>query len=566
MKKKAPKINFHLLLIVALSLIPALAILSNPLLFHSHDGPAHLAKIAGYHQALTGGQFPVRWASGFNYGYGSPVFVFTYQWPYLLSAAFLIAGFGLVSAFKLGLLLGLLSAGVFMFLAAKQFFKDSRKALLSALFYQFYTYHLALIAIRGAYGELWSYAFAPLPLLGLAHIYRHHNRKGILITALGSGLLLISHNTVSLSYYIAAALFTLLVLDGLKQKSLAAFGLLLGLGLAAFYWLPVLYEKQFTYGDLFVKDMYLNHFPKLWQFFIPNPANRSFGLVGDVPVQIGLPWLLGLGIGAFLLIKKKLDRFYKRLLCWCLLIFFFCLFFMQPVSAPLWQRFSILRSFQFPWRLLSPLGLGLSLSAVSFFYVLPLKKNRFFFALLIISLGSTVYYWRPLLGYDRVDEQYYWRYPLNSTYFGEANTIWAGNPPDAYPSTRLDIIDGEGEIKDPLFKQTVHQYQIVAASEINILDRTLFYPGWKVYRGGREIPVQFQDPEYRGLITFRLPAGEHQISVHFEKTKDRLFAELISLVSAAIWLTILVRPQKFPYLFKTTIEKFRIVARVTQAK
>ena len=56
-------------------------------------------------------------------------------------------------------------------------------------------------------------------------------------------------------------------------------------------------------------------------------------------------------------------------------------------------------------------------------------------------------------------------------------------------------------------------------------------PGWKVWVDGKEAPIEYQDLNWRGVITYPVPVGEHKVVVKFTRTKVRLIADLISLIS-----------------------------------
>ena len=139
----------HYLLIIAISLLPIVSIFVSPDLPHTHDGPVHLARMAAYYKALADGQILPRWASDLNYGYGMPLFNFIYHLPYLLSSLFIFLKFNLVATFKIVLSISFLISGVSMFAFVKAFWKDTRKALLVALFYQFVPFRLVELWVRG---------------------------------------------------------------------------------------------------------------------------------------------------------------------------------------------------------------------------------------------------------------------------------------------------------------------------------------------------------------------------------------------------------------------------------
>ena len=73
---------------------------------------------------------------------------------------------------------------------------------------------------------------------------------------------------------------------------------------------------------------------------------------------------------------------------------------------------------------------------------------------------------------------------------------------------------------------------IDANKKTRIRENTLYFPGWKIYDNEIEITeVEFQDPKNRGLITFYVDPGLHNIVLKFEDTKLRKFANYISAIS-----------------------------------
>lgn len=541
------KKNKYLWLILLFSLLPLLPILINSLLVHTHDGPVQLARMAAWFKGLKDGQIPVRWAGELNYGFGTPVLVFMYPWPYFLSAIFLSLGFSLANSFELVLFFSFFLSGPLFFLFAKQFFKDEKKGFLAAVFYQLASFRLVEIVVRGAFGEVWTYTFLPLALLGLTKIFQKEKRSGFILASLGTALLILTHNSVSLVFFGALVFFVLIFAPDWPKRFLAFISLFFGLLLSAFYWLPALWGKRYTYGDLFMKDLYLEHFPSLKQLFLPNLLNKPWGWVNDIPTQIGLFHFLALFLILFLLLQKRLKGLNKKIAIFSGLLFGAVLIFMQPISIPLWQKFSLLRQFQFSWRLLALVVLVTSLSVVSFFHFSFFKrffkKEKFVLGLAILVFLSSLAYWLPPEGFDQIDEDYFWNYPLNTTYFGEANTIWAANPPKDYPKERIEIVGGQGEVSEFSKNSTSQTFNVLAENEINVLSNTIFFPGWRVFANGQEIPIEFQDQNYRGLITFRLPAGEYQVQVKFGRTKDRKAAEAVSLLSWVLFLGLIILPR-----------------------
>jgi len=73
-------------------------------------------------------------------------------------------------------------------------------------------------------------------------------------------------------------------------------------------------------------------------------------------------------------------------------------------------------------------------------------------------------------------------------------------------------------------------YYINSSLRSRILENTLYFPGWNVLVDGSSVPLEFQDPANRGLITFWVNPGKHKIIVEFTETKLRLFSDYLSLL------------------------------------
>lgn len=525
------------LLIILLSIFPIAPMFFTSLLPHTHDGLVHLARIAAYFKALMDGQIPVRWAGDLNYGYGMPLFNFMYQLPYLISSFFVFLGFGLVVSFKITLALSFILAGIFMLGFSKAFFGDYKKAFAVTIFYQYMPFRLIEVLIRGSFGEIYTYAFLPLVLWGLTLLFKKLNYKYLLLTSVATGLLVISHNAISLVFFIVIFGFVFFFGKNIKHYFWGLASLFLGLLLSAFYWLPAILEHKYTYGDLFMKNVYLDHFPPIQNFLIPNFFNTVGLQTGGVAVQFGLFHIIALVASLFALFSfSKIESKLKKIVIFSLLIFASALLMMQPISGPIWANIALLRQFQFPWRFLSVSGFALSLLSIFLFRYKFFLQKIVYIVLLFLVIFSTAYYWKSQLGLDKINENDYWNFPLNSTYYGETDLIWSKGPAENYPKQRIELIGGQGTISDFKKKSNLKTFTVDAKTDIQLVDHTQYYPGWRVFVDGVSIPIQFQDQNWRGQITFYVPQGEHQIRVVFSENKLRLIADLLTVLGIVILL------------------------------
>lgn len=537
------RVNYYLV-IVLLSCLPLISLFATSQLIHTHDGLVHLPRIAAYFKALGDGQFPVRFAGELNHGYGMPLFNFMYQVPYLVASFFLLLGAGLVLSFKLSLSVSYLLSGIFMFAFADAYFKDKKIALLVTVFYQFTTFRFVELLIRASFGEVYTYTFLPLVLFAVVKYLNTQGLRYFVLIIVSVALLVLSHNAISLVFFAIIFFFALFYASTVQKKLSVLCALFLGLTLSAFYWLPAVLEHKYTYGDLFMKNLYKDHFVPIQNFFIPNIFNSKNLQTEGISVQFGLLPTLALLVSLWALFTQKLDKHIKKILLFCFAILLVALFFMQPVSKPLWENISLLRQFQFPWRFLAIAVFATSIFAIGFTIPKILQKKWIYILIIALTVLSSAWYWKPALGLDTIDEKYYWDFPLNTTYYGETDVIWSEGPAKSYPKQRLEVIAGKGIIKPIMRKSQVHTFTVIAKTPVQIVDKTQYFPGWRVLVNSKTIPIEFQDPNWRGQITFPLPQGTHLVKVVFLETPLRMVADIISLITLCGILGLVVIKRK----------------------
>lgn len=526
----------YYLLVVLISCLPLIGIFSTTQLLHTHDGFAHLARIPAYFKALRDGEFPVRWAGDLNFGYGMPLFNFMYQVPYAIASVLLLIGFHLVPAYKITLALSYVLAGVGMYAFTNAYFEDEKKALWITIFYQFAPFRLIELLVRGAFGEVYTYAFLPLVLFGMVRLWKKPSYGNFLLTTTATVLLILSHNALSLVFFGVCVGFLLLFGFDKKKLLMSAGALGLGLLLSIFYWMPAIIEHKYTYGDLFMKSLYLEHFPPFQNFIIPNIFNDIHLQTKGISVQFGFFHVAAIVLSCIVLFqKKKTNTLMRKLIIVNLCVLALTVYFMQPISKVIWAHSTLLRQFQFPWRLLSIVAFSTSLLSVSYFsFKFSQRWQWMYIGILVLVIGTTAYYWKPPLGYDIINETYFWNFPQTSTYFGETDVIWSEGPAKAYPKQRVEFISGGGTIMN-FTKKTNSQTFLVKTQKAGVLvDHIEYFPGWRVYINGIRTPIQFQDPSWRGQITFPVPPGKSTVRLFFGETPLRFSADMLSLLAVGV--------------------------------
>ncbi|RJQ37746.1 hypothetical protein C4559_03355 [Candidatus Microgenomates bacterium] len=516
-------------LLFLISLVPLLD-LFHPGLPITHDGQDHVARIANFYKNLTDGNLIPRWAPNLNWGYGHPVLMFLYPVPSYTSSLVHLLGFSLVDSIKITFGTMFILSGIAMYLWAREAFNE-QAGFLAAILYMFTPYRFIDLYVRGAIGEHSAFVFLPLVLYFFLKLTQKISFFYVVGGSLSLAGLILSHNAISLMFLpiILFYAFYLIFLAKTKKNIIINFFYILVFGfiLSAFFWVPAFFEGRYTLRNIVTAGGYLNNFIEFTALFY---GKWSFGGSGQFSIQLGIINILFSLLSVFVLfyLYKKED---KKFLFLLFIIFYFLLtiFLMSKESNIIWQKILILQNFQFPWRFLSVTVFATSVFGAIFLIVLP-KKIQISF--LIILCAAILYinkdYWHAN-NYLYKPENFYTNIYNGTTDTGESAPIWSIRFMEKRPLANVEIIEGDGAISEIKRETSLHVYKIIANKDVRIRENTLYFPGWKVLDNGKKVPIEFQDQKNRGLITYYIPKGEHEIKIVFEETKLRLFADYLSL-------------------------------------
>jgi len=518
------------IVLIFLSLIPLLD-LFYPGLPKTHDGQDHVARIANFYLNLTYGNIIPRWAPNLNWGYGHPILMFLYPFPSYFASFFHVLGFSFVDSVKLVFGVTFILSGLSMYLFMSSF-TNRFAGFASAVVYMFAPYRFVDLYVRGAIGEHVAFIFPPLILYFLYRISKHQSPWNVLLGALSFSGLILSHNAISLMFLPIILLFVIYVLLQTKEKwRVIVFQsiLMLGFGflVSAFFWIPAFVEGKYTLRDIVTENEYLNRFEP-FSHFLYSPW--SYGGTGLLSVQIGLvQWAV------VLLQPILLFRFYKKntyifgLALSLFILFWITIFLMMDISIPVYQIVTTLQKFQFPWRFLTLTVFFTSVISGLFVLSLP-KKTQFTIALLLAGLLLFVNrnYWQAN-EYLTYPESFYTGIYNGTTDTGESAPIWSVRFMLERPDEVIEVIEGDATITEVMRTSTSRKYIIDANERTRIRENTLYFPGWNVYVNGSSSEIEFQDQLNRGLITYFVPKGINDVTIIFENTKLRFFAEVLSL-------------------------------------
>lgn len=516
-----------LFLIISLCLLFLFPLLKTPF-YKSHDGEAHVARFAAYYKAYSDGQFPARWAGDLNYGFGSPVFIFYYPLPGTFASLMHVLGIGFEDAFKALISLSFILSGVsFYFWISKHVRKEA--AVLGTLLYALAPYHFLNTYVRGDVAEMMALSIVPFVFLFIDLTLEKPRIQTIVLGGLFYSLLILSHNAISLMFS-PIFLFYIILKTWKKKGIFPSLGIILiGLMLSAFFWVPALFEAKYTNANLFIGDMFKNNFVSLSALFY---SSWGFGpdvnTVGGLSAQIG-PLHVSLALAGSLLfyIRKKIDR---------TMLFWICTFVLSilmtlSISTPIWEHTPLLRFFQFPWRFTALASFSAASFAALFFNNVFDKRLIRITSLVLLIISIPMITIKESI--TRPNE-YYNSYSGTTDYHGQASTIWTAGDPGVAAKQKIEIIDGDAIISEVKKKSNNHSFTIEAKTDARILDNTIYFPGWQAEIDGQKVPIEFQDINHRGLITFSVPQGIHTIEVVFGESPIRFVSNMISLVSIVV--------------------------------
>ncbi len=536
----------------------------------THDAHYHLGRIATYYTALRDGHLPVRWGGELNLGFGYPVFMFNYPLGNMLAVAFLLTGFSVETTFSLVYLVayagGIIGA---YYWHLPKFGRSS--ALFGAIVYATAPFTLLNIFVRGAIGETMSLAVIPWLMLAIDKAVESPSRVTFLFLSAITTLWLFSHNV---SVYI---LLPTLVLYGLvriiktdKGRTLASrflftgAAVLVGIAMSLWFWLPALAEKKYTVLDTIPSNVgFSQQYPTTWQLIwskwgyglsIPGPNDDLSFAVGEVI------WIVFITSLIILIKKRKELRQYTVATCFGG-IFVLALILMNRISLPIAQYIPLFNLIQHPWRLLQITTIaGLYLAA---FVASRISKQLplwiILAAVMVFSLQRSM-----VIGRFHNPDLFYYHFPLTTSGEEEHLTIWFDQIKNYPLQEKVTLAQAQGLYEIDSWKTTEHRYRIHLDGTSRVVERTMYFPGWKLFVDGKKQDIQYQYKDYPGLITYGLPKGDHTIRTVFtEDTPARRTGDVLSLIGIGIWMVFFIKQwtsvhKKIVTTIKKRIGIFRI--------
>lgn len=484
------KHNFLLVSLLFILSLPAVYALLQQGFFVSDDGEWMIIRFSAFFQALSDGQFPVRFLHRLNFGYGYPVATFLYPGFMYFATPIHLMGFSFINTIKIVLGLSLVLSSIFSFFWLRHIFKPL-PSILGALFYLYTPYHLYDVYKRGSVGEVFALMFVPFVLWNI-------ERRSFFWSALGIGGLILAHNSLALLLLPVLFVYTYIRKRFCRSNLFSVF--FLGLFTASFFILPAVVELRYT---------------KFSNIQISSPSEHfaNLSLVGVSTIMIFI-------VSGVVFFKEKQKN---RAVFLFLTVGFVSIFLSTTLSKFFWSI--IPSSFvQFPFRFLSVVIICTSFLTA---FLATRMQGWLRVAFVAMSTGLLIFssysYIQPKEFSNKSDEMYATNEDT-TTVKNEYMPIWVEQNPSSHFNKKVEPVNGKAEIKDVVFDNKNISFSVISKENNDIKVNTVYWPGWKIK--GKDV-----ERSEDGMIIIPNVTGEQTINLTFQDTSFRLFSDLLTISS-----------------------------------
>ncbi len=529
------KINLFVLLVL-LSSIVCISIF-RPGVYESGDFMIHIYRTIEFYHSLQEGQFLPSWAAGLNATYGYPLFIFNYPLPYYFISFFHAFGFSFILSMKMFLATNFILSGIFMYLFAKETFKNTVAAFTTAIFYLFAPYHLIDLHFKNVIGEILVFTILPLTFYFFQKLWKEKTGLWLALASLSVALLIMSH--------VVLALFSMILIFGYaiflsRQKEhllRTCIPLLLGSIATLYIWATPFFMTQYT---MFSQATNFVYFPQFFELLYA-PWRMGFlfqGHRGELSFLLGYTHILVILSLFFLFFRKMILSRYKTSILFWLVVLCLIIFLITPASKFLWGTFTFLKVTGSHRLLL--LAAFVSSILAGYLSLHLLRRKKLLIILLFITVFSTILNWGHRRVIPAITEQHIISTVWKSTAHGEghfyANSQYRSLKDPWFsklPKTPIEFVSGVGEMKALKHNSLNHTYIINAKTPVTIRENTLYFPGWQIWSNDKQITAI---PDGEGVTTFKLPKGLYYIDMRYQ---DIIIYKQLKMISLAGFISLL---------------------------
>ncbi|MHB1355188.1 MAG: 6-pyruvoyl-tetrahydropterin synthase-related protein [Anaerolineae bacterium] len=568
---------FSLILLVLLAIQPLLGDLPK-----GHDTLLHVYRIPQISALWAQGIPFSRWAPDLAYGYGYPLLNFYPPLsPYLLTTLNWLINQNAVLATSLSFTLAVTLGCLGMYILGSSVYRRWG-GVLAAAAYTLAPHYIYQTYERGSLSTALVVALFPWALWAVLQVSRKPTLKRAALAAIAILLVFASHASASMLFLPIPVILGLISAvkssanqrERLLRVGAVAASIALGMALSAWIWLPSLAELPLSqYGQSVSsgKQLYLTGFADILRWpgtvvagEINPPLSQSPGLA-----QLGLAFV-AMVISTITLIHKCQVRETDTLTAWISLVSALLgltfAFFATRYSLLFWQHLPFLYILQYPWRFLdtATICLALACGSLTASFRIRLGQVALIAASLVVFTANAIPYlypprWvelplHPTLADATAAQQKYGIFGLTS--WGEylpATASWRVNQPafagadeGASLADKLDRSDPQLDVIEQSSNSLHAELRITLKNSSTLTFATYYFPGWFATLDGAALPAR---ADANGLISIKVPAGEHLLTLAFGETPLRLAADIISVLALlGVLVALLKRPKRPEYM------------------
>lgn len=538
--------DLNCILIILLFSLLGMKSLFYPGLFTAHDIGHQVTRMHYYLQSINDHQFPPYWVGQLANNFGYPLFIFSYQLPWIIGALLIKSGLSIANSLKILFFLSYFSSGITMYFLVKTILNNKLSALLSSILYLWLPYHFLIIFVGASMGIAFIFAFLPLVFLGI-HLIRKRGTVGIPILALGTSGVILSHimHLIFSFPIILIFFFWELISSNNKMKFLTniCLGIILSILISAFYIIPASYYNQSTRVHLETgfSQVYKRNFVNLNQLIY---SKWGYGPIinnaknGENSFQLGIAQWLSIIFLMILLLLNKLPKMFKSLGIVLLVSFILNIFLMLDLANPIWKFVTKYVSIDFPYRILLPTALVSSICAG--FILMSLNKRLQYF-LLISLIFISLYTNRNHINVNQHTN-------LSVINYLDLETEKTTNTYNEYLPIHADAsllnkpwneVEGQNTTVSNLKKSTNSlSFDLTSKTNQTISIGQFYFPGQTLYVNNINNEINI---DKKGRISFFIPQGTHTIKLQYQETRLIEISKLLTISGLIITTLLLIR-------------------------
>ncbi len=544
--RTSPQYKEKLMLAAAFSVLIFLAMVPylNRYLIIGDDLKFHLARINGISTAVRNGDLwpRINPVQAYGYGYASALM---YPQVFLYPAALLhLAGMSLMNSYKCLVFLLQLSTAFSSYAAFGRMFRSRYAGIMGAFLYVLSLNRLTNLYVRADLGEMLAMIFFPMMAYAMYEILYRDHRKWYWAAAAFTGIFFSHILSAELTLVVAAVtcLFCIRRFIETPQRFLSLCKAA-GITVLLCLWqiVPILTytgEKLTVFGP---SGLYLPDWLVTLTDVVSIFSDRGLHSLGIA---------LGTGAGVYLVIdlyyrgaRKKTDGSVTQLLSLGrIAILWACVTFAMTLWIFPWDMLcrvsvidKLIKSIQFPWRLLTITNLMLCIASVAAFMILIGKRPRWAAGITLAVCAGCVAgsfsFIQQASVMDAIEKRAY----AENTILTDYLYLYEGESAEAFKDRGNLILSRE----EDLWRITDYNKEGVRLSAVLTATKEhgdsqvevplYYYPGYRASINGVETPVERGD---KGTVRVMLPAGseECRLSVWFE---DPALWKIADAVSAA---------------------------------